>query len=236
MPVKSWKTENDYYIYRVLSGRSNAYLIARDNVHILVDNGMESAYPKLTAAIRSLPLSKTSIDYAVLTHTHFDHCQNTAILQKTNNCKVITGMKEKVSAETGIGTLPWGTTFPTKLISKLGKHINPKFYSFKPFIPEITVSQHYSFKEIGSNIQIIATPGHSVGSVSVIVDDSIALVGDTLFGVFPNSVFPPYADDPITLVQSWATLLDTACQLFLPGHGGEIKRALLEKAVNKRPN
>jgi len=35
----------------------------------------------------------------------------------------------------------------------------------------------------------------------------MALVGDTLHGVLPNSTFPPFAEDPETMVQSWENYL-----------------------------
>jgi glyoxylase-like metal-dependent hydrolase (beta-lactamase superfamily II) len=234
MGIKSWTTDNNYVIYRVLSGRSNAYLILHGNLHILVDTGTKRAFPKLLKAIGSLPLLNIGIDYLILTHTHFDHCRNAAELKKIYNCKVILGLKEKLFAETGILTLPSGTNRFTKLIVSLGKALPSKLFSFTPFVTDIPVENQYVFKEPGLNIQIIETPGHSPGSVSIIVDNSIAIVGDTLFGVFRNSVFPPYADDSNTLMKSWQLLLNSNCQLFLPGHGREIKRMLIEKAINKR--
>jgi glyoxylase-like metal-dependent hydrolase (beta-lactamase superfamily II) len=63
----------------------------------------------------------------------------------------------------------------------------------------------------------------------VIVDEHIAIVGDTLFGVLPNSVYPPFRDCHEELVKSWGKLLETGCALFLPGHGRPIIRKLLEK-------
>ena len=232
----SWAMDNNTIIYRVLSGRSNAYLIVADKLHILVDTGTKRAFPKLLKAYHSIPQSKQIFDYLILTHTHYDHCQNASKLKKIYNCKVITSLKEKHFAENGLLTLPSGTNRVTKLIVRIGKKLPLKLFSFKPFNPDILVENEYVFKEHGLNIRIVETPGHSPGSVCVIVDDSVAIVGDTLFGVFPNSVFPPFADNPKTLVQSWVRLLDTRCQLFLPGHGGEIKRALLEKALNARMN
>ena len=82
-------------------------------------------------------------------------------------------------------------------------------------------------------IKMIKTEGHSSGSISVIVDNEIAIVGDAIFGVFKNSVFPPYADNPIEMIKSWRMLLDTDCDTFLPGHGKEVKRELIQKEYYK---
>jgi glyoxylase-like metal-dependent hydrolase (beta-lactamase superfamily II) len=84
---------------------------------------------------------------------------------------------------------------------------------------------------MGFNAYILHTPGHSSGSVSIIVDDEIALVGDTMFGIFPWSVFPPFADDVKQMTESWGKLLETNCRLFLPGHGTANKRSLVQKNI-----
>jgi len=66
-----------------------------------------------------------------------------------------------------------------------------------------------------------------------LVDDEIATVGDTMFGIYNNSVFPPFADKQAELIKSWHKLLRTDCHTFLPGHGKEIERKLLQKEYDK---
>jgi len=39
--MKQWKTTNAYWVFLVLSGRSNAYLIRKGNQNVLVDTGKE---------------------------------------------------------------------------------------------------------------------------------------------------------------------------------------------------
>lgn len=65
------------------------------------------------------------------------------------------------------------------------------------------------------------------------MDNEIAIVGDTMFGVFKNSIFPPYSDDTVKMIESWGRLLNTDCIIFLPGHGKEINRKLLQKEYEK---
>jgi glyoxylase-like metal-dependent hydrolase (beta-lactamase superfamily II) len=78
------------------------------------------------------------------------------------------------------------------------------------------------------------TPGHTRGSLSIVVDDEIALVGDTMFGVFKGSVFPPYAENAGVMIQSWGKLLDTSCRLFIPSHGTANSRSLVERDFARR--
>jgi hydroxyacylglutathione hydrolase len=69
--------------------------------------------------------------------------------------------------------------------------------------------------------------------MSVVIDDEVAIVGDTMFGVFKWSVFPPYAEDILQMIHSWGRLLDTNCSVFIPSHGTENKRSLVQREYTK---
>ncbi len=66
----------------------------------------------------------------------------------------------------------------------------------------------------------------------MIVNNEIALVGDAMVGMFKNSIYPPFACDTEQMVESWGKLLETGCSLFLPAHGTENSRELVEKQYN----
>ncbi len=231
--MKSWETSNGYGIYQVLSGRSNSYFISTGTLNILVDTGKESAYNRLKLNIDSLKLTNKKITFLILTHTHFDHCQNAAKIKEQENCTIIVSEKEKKSIENGYTSLPNGTLVFTRLISFLGNWIGKKRFGYKPFIPDILLDEEFDLMDYGLNIKLIKTEGHSSGSISVIVDNEIAIVGDAIFGVFKNSVFPPYADKIEEMIESWGKLLNTDCNIFLPGHGKEVRRELLQKDYDK---
>jgi hydroxyacylglutathione hydrolase len=96
------------------------------------------------------------------------------------------------------------------------------------------VNSSLDLKEFGFEAYIIHTPGHTIGSMSIVVDNEVALVGDTLFGIFKWSVFPPYANDVKQLVKSWGILLDTNCPVFIPSHGSANSRSLVQNDYDKR--
>jgi len=202
----------------------------------LVDTGKSSAYNKLLAGISSLKLNNNQIDFLVLTHTHFDHCQNAAMIKEKYHCKIMVSENDKSVIRQGYTPLPKGTNFFTKILSLFGSHILWKSCRYRPFVGDFLLKDSFDFDKLFSDIRIIKTAGHSPGSISIIIDDEIAIVGDTMFGVFNNSVFPPFADNPDELIKSWNILLNTGCQLFLPGHGGIITRSILQKEYNKYSN
>ena len=228
--MKSWTTKNGNEIFQVSSGRSNSYYIINKKLNILADTGMFSTYREIKRNI-SIINPATKLDFLILTHTHFDHCQNAARLKNEYDCKIIMSEYEKDFVKDGYTPVPKGTMFFSKIIYGLGIHLDNKRFSYDPFTPDILVQDEFKFIRDGLDISILETPGHSSGSISIIIDHDIAIVGDTLFGIFPNSVYPPFADNPNELIKSWQKLLQTGCRVFLPGHGKEIKRKLLNSKL-----
>ena len=231
--MNNWKTKNGYKIIQILSGRSNTYILLKDQQVILIDTGKESTYKKLSKNIDSLGLSFNKITHLILTHTHFDHCQSARKIKDNSLCKLIVSYNARDSIENGYTELPKGTTYITRLISRLGQLIGKRRFGYPPFEPDVLIRGDYYLNSADNRIKIIETSGHSADSISILVDNEIAIVGDAMFGILKNSIFPPYADNTDKMIESWSLLLNTDCETFLPGHGNEIKRELLKKEYDK---
>jgi glyoxylase-like metal-dependent hydrolase (beta-lactamase superfamily II) len=130
--------------------------------------------------------------------------------------------------------LPAGTNLFTRtLMRRFGRKAGRKV-KCEPCPADLIVDERFDLRPLGIGATILHTPGHSPGSISLIVDDEIAIVGDTMVGTFPGKIFPPFADDVKGVVQSWGKLLETGCRLFLPAHGSGNSRELVEKLWRKR--
>jgi hydroxyacylglutathione hydrolase len=231
--MKKWITRNGYEVYFILRGGCNCYLVRKDDINILVDTGSSKYFETLQKNLRSLNLQHREIDYLILTHTHYDHCQNAAKIKEQENCQIIISEFDKVSTEKGYTLIPGGTFLVTDLLSRAGKQIGKYLFGYPPFKADIFVNDSLDLAEMDLKIKLIRTAGHSVGSISVIVDNEIAITGDEMIGMFKNSVFPPFTDNTAEMLKSWGKLLKTGCDIFLPGHGREIKRELLQKEYDK---
>lgn len=231
--MNSWHTKNGYRVFQVLSGRSNVFLISAADQIILVDTGYHNAYKRLRQNIDVLDFSNKHIDFLILTHTHYDHCQNAASLQRAEKCKVIVSAHEAGYIKDGYTPLPKGTMLLTKPLPKLGNLIGKKKFGYAPFTADIIVDEKLDLSDYGLKIELIHTGGHSPGSISVIVDGEFALVGDAMYKMFKNYVLPPFADNRMEMVESWKKLLETSCNIFLPGHGTSVSRELLQEQYEK---
>jgi hydroxyacylglutathione hydrolase len=232
--MKKWATDN-CTVYQVLDGRSNSFLISSSDNFILIDTGRKNSEKKLTNRVNDI-VGNNRLSCLILTHTHFDHAENGAKMKNLYDCPVIVHESEAEYLNVGNSPLPKGTNLATGfLVDKFRKKARSR-YKYEPLTPDIVVDERYDLDPLGFNAYIIHTPGHSVGSISVVIDDTIAVVGDAMFGVFGNSIYPPFADNPKLLIKSWSKLLETGCKLFLPGHGKEISKELLYKKWSKMNN
>ena len=189
---------------------------------------------KLEKRLEMLMISR--IDYLILTHTHFDHAANASTIREKYKAKVIVHKNEGSCLTSGNSLMLDGTNIFTRtMVWLIAKRVS-SLLRCKPCQYDLLVDSSLDLMESGFNAYIIHTPGHSAGSMSIVVDDELAIVGDAMFGVFPWSVFPPFANDVKQLINSWGKLLETSCILFLPSHGSGNTRLMVKKDYDKRKN
>ena len=230
--MKVLTTKRGCRILRILSGRSNVFLLTNGKKNILIDTSPENKWNKLESKLTDLNINH--IDYLILTHTHFDHATNSNRIKEKYNAKVIVHETEAWYLTTGKNIIPNGTNIITRTLINLFANSVFRRLGYEPCQPDILVNSSVDLKAFGFEAYKIHTPGHTIGSMSIVVDNEVALVGDTMFGIFKWSVFPPYANDVKQMVRSWGILLDTNCSVFIPSHGSANSRSLVQCDYNKR--
>lgn len=230
--MKTWVTKSGIRVIRILAGRSNVFLVSSGKTNIIIDTGISRSWKILQRNL--LRMNITEVSYLILTHTHFDHTRNAARLKEMYGLKVMVHETEEGFLAKGNRNIPEGTTVISGFLVKNFARIFSKIIRYITCEPDIIIDQYYDLVPAGIKGYVLHTPGHTEGSVSIIIDDEIAIVGDTMFGVFPGSVFPPFADDVTAMIRSWGELLKTNCRLFLPSHGSADTRDLLLRDYNRR--
>lgn len=230
--MRIWTTSNGYKIIQVLAGRSNVFLLTNKEKNILIDTSPKFMWNKLQNRLGQLKIEK--IDFLILTHTHFDHAANAKRVKEKYNAQVIVHKDEAEYLAKGDNIIPEGTNPFSKTLVHLFSKQFASFAKYEPCQFDLVVDSDTDLNNSGFNARIIATPGHTVGSISIIIDDEIALVGDTMFGVFRWSVYPPFGNDKAEMIKSWSKLLNTNCKIFIPSHGSANSRSLVEKEYRKR--
>lgn len=228
--MKVFVTKNGYRIYRLLTGRNNVFLVNGGGLNILVDTGISWYWKTLQKRLEMLRIYR--LDFLVITHAHFDHTANASRIREKYGPMVMIHQSEAGYLESG-KNIPTGGTLPATnvLVGLLSPGLMSRL-SYASCPGDIPVFERYDFSP-GLNAYLLHTPGHTPGSLSLIVDDEIALAGDAMFGVFPGSVMPPYGLDRMEIARSWGKLLETGCHSFLPAHGAGRSRGQLERGLRR---
>jgi len=217
-------------IYTLTPARCNIFVVSRHNRIILIDTGIFFDRGRIEQALGRKGIVPEAV---VLTHTHFDHAGNAAWLAAEYGAEVVVQEAESDLLARGDTPIPSGTYPLTKGIVTIGRKMAPAF-KYDPCKADHVFGDIFDLNRFGINGYVLHTPGHSPGGATIIIDNSVAIAGDSIIGTMPGSPFPPFADDVDELMRSWKKLLDTGCQTFLPGHGKPVSREELSLEYEKR--
>ncbi|HLP16873.1 MAG TPA: MBL fold metallo-hydrolase [Bacteroidota bacterium] len=229
--MNTWATSNGTTISRICSGRSNAYLVAFAQAHVMVDTGTKRPVEQFANCLRNLHAN--GIDALVLTHSHYDHAENSAALKRRFGAQIVIHKTDADYLARGDSPVSPGSVFATRWMTRRVAQLVRPLLRYEPVDADVAAEDGDDCTHWGINAFLLHTPGHSRGSMSLIVDGEIAIVGDAMMGVYPGTVFIPFADDVPEMVRSWKRLLETGCRLFLPGHGHAIDREFLENQYER---
>lgn len=226
--------DRSYTVINVPMGHSNSYLIISGGQGLLVDAGCPGKIKNVQIALEKNNLMFTDIVLVILTHTHYDHTGCLADIKKRSGAKVLVHASEKGYLEKGMTPFPEGTIWFSKIISGIGNLLMVSKSKYQPVNPDIVIRGDYDLGEYIPGAKVITTPGHTSGSISLVIRDEAAFVGDTLFNVVPWSVFPPFANDIPELLKSWGRLIAAGCGTFYPGHGKPITLQKLKASYEQK--
>lgn len=226
--------------YRIPMGTSNSYLITNNKQCILVDAGNAGREKKCITALNRLGFGCEDVGLIVITHVHYDHVGSLRALKDACKCPVAIHQKEAHLLKYGTVVLPAGTNITGKSLMMSGKmvlKIFPHLFSFSPVEAEITITEEMSLESYGVSGKIVLTPGHTEGSLSVVLSTGEAFVGDLAINYLPfdlGPIFPPFADHVDKLLVSWKDLLEQGVTTIFPAHGRSFPAQRLREKIAQR--
>jgi len=216
----------------IKAGIGNCFLVIQDDKFFLVDTGEKGFENKIATTITSRGLKIKDLQFILLTHTHYDHAGSAYELKKMTGASIIVHESEVDYLIDGFHPLPKGTSLFFKMIIALGSLRKKSKNIIKGVKPDIIFSNSLNLNKLGFNAKIIHTPGHTKGSSCLIINE-YAFVGDTMFNVF-GSIYPPFANDTVILINSWKSLLEEDVKFYYPAHGKRITKHQFEIALGNK--
>jgi glyoxylase-like metal-dependent hydrolase (beta-lactamase superfamily II) len=208
-------------------GRVNCYLIRTAAGHVLIDTGGSNARKALRGELENAGCTPGSLKLVLLTHGDFDHIGNAAYLRSTFGTRIAMHREDFGMAERG--DMFVNRKKPNILIGAL----IPLFTGFgasERFTPDLLLTDGYDLSQHGLEAKVISLPGHSRGSIGVLIASGELFCGD-LFENTKGPALNSLMDDPAAAAASIAHLESLKIGTVYPGHGQPFAMNLLAKGI-----
>jgi glyoxylase-like metal-dependent hydrolase (beta-lactamase superfamily II) len=211
-------------VVRIERAYINSYLLIADRV-VVVDTGVPGSAKRVLRALRRRGLSPQDVALIVLTHAHADHAGAAAELRARTGAAIVAGAGDEAMTTRGHNDA-------MKPSARLGRAVRPFIGKDYPrFTPDLLLTQPLDLHPFGVPGRVLPMPGHTPGSLAVVLDDGQAVAGDLVRGrlLAPRRpVLHFFHDDPTRAHGQLAALLDEHGVLRLhPGHGHALTAAAL---------
>jgi glyoxylase-like metal-dependent hydrolase (beta-lactamase superfamily II) len=210
-------TEVDRGLHLLHLEFGQAYLWRDEDAVTLVDTGIATSGEEIAEALGRLGLRKDSVRQVVLTHYHEDHAGGAASVAAWGEVTVMAHRREAPVIRGDVPAPPPNFTDEERELHRsLGAHLLPP-------APPCRVDRELEDGDVigfGGGARVIATPGHTDGSIALYVESSgILFTGDTVAHV--NGMVMPgvFNIDRDETFRSFRKLAEIDARIACVGHG-----------------
>ena len=203
-------------ITRIPCGNGNCFCVEDGDNAILVDTSCAEYRDKILAVCKP-----KNIQLIVLTHGHFDHIQNAAFLSDKLNAPIAMHRDDIALIKDKLAEPIMAHTLLGKVIMKVSQKGFDQA-KVEQFEPGIFLEDSYSLSKYGVSATIIGLPGHTKGSIGVVVGNHDIIVGDALMNMVHPTKSPLYGNR--ALMEQSAAIISALGDVTVHfGHGKSVK-------------
>jgi glyoxylase-like metal-dependent hydrolase (beta-lactamase superfamily II) len=221
-------------IFPIALGFDTCYVLKGDGV-IALDAGQPKRGGAFLKGLKRAGIQPQDVGLILLTHAHWDHMGSAKDLKEITGAPLAVHEREAAWVEEGNPPLPPGVTTWGKIFMSVHQLLMPLITVPATGVDRRLSDDVTSLAEFGVAGKVIPTPGHSPGSVTVLLESGEAFVGDLAMNRFPLRLspgLPIFADDVDQVVRSWRRLLEHGVKTVFPAHGEPFSADVMRAALD----
>jgi len=208
------------HVQTIKLGGVKCFLVQEEGL-ILIDTGTPEQHDRILKQVKKLGLNPHNIELIVITHGHGDHFGSAQKIKELTGAKLAVHKEDADIVKEGKKIFPPGLNAWGSFLAFIWRPIF-SLINYTGVEPDIWLEEEFPLAEFGIKGKTIHTPGHTAGSVSVILDGGEAIVGDLTMNGFPmrrGAGMPIFGNSEREIRHSWKKLLDAGASVIYPGHG-----------------
>lgn len=214
-------------IHTIQSLIANIYLVETGSGVILVDTGFASSAQSVLQTLDRLGYTPREVRLIFLTHVHIDHVGGAAKLRRETGAPIAMHRADVAKARAGYHNMPGGRGAAGKLFEQAFNGLHLKM-SYEPFEPDLLLDEGDKLCDFGLDARVLATPGHTLGCLSLALPDGIMLIGDAMINQLRVGM-PMYGEDNVLAYNSLRTINALRPRIVYSGHGAPFSGAEIER-------
>ena len=214
-------------------GFDTCYVLRADGV-IAVDAGAPHRGNAFLRGLERASIQPQNVKLIILTHGHWDHVGSAQELKSITGAKLAIHEADAPCVEQSLTPLPPGVTPWGRAFIAIHKLFLPLIRVPPAKVDVLLGNEGLSLADSGIPGRVVHTPGHSAGSVSVLLDTGEAFVGDLAMNKFPLRLspgLPIFAENLPAVVDSWKLLLKAGATTVYPAHGRPFPAEVIREAI-----
>jgi len=230
--------------YRVLTIRTvvaNCYAVLGERA-VIVDTCGPGHAAKILTRLARHGFTPHQVSLILLTHGHLDHFGSALELRERTGAPIAMHALDAHAVRRGRNPPLNPLNFTARLMAPFLRQ------QVEPFEPDLLIDEGFRLDVFGIPGRVLFTPGHTPGSISVLLPEGELLAGDLLMGGYLGGHLAPrrpgwayFADDLEQTGRGIAHVLREPVKKVYVGHGGPLDAEAIRKrfstlAAPIRPN
>lgn len=213
---------------------NNVHVVVGRDGAVMIDGGLEADAPLIAEELEAIGVTRRQLRAIVVTHGHADHAGGAGWFQREWGTPVVLGAGDVAMAAAGRNDRLCPTDATAR--RQLRRHQSARFTAV---VADVVVADSTPLDAVaGIHGAIVVVPGHTAGSLIVLVDD-VAFTGDMFRGaIVGNAAREHFYMCDLGAnrreIRRMLETLATSAQRFFPGHFGPVSRTSVERLHGPR--